>query len=257
MPRRLRFVFEDGQVVGVVQRPYGTNYATWEHPLTPYYRQKEDAAEWLPVHPKAGRLSYRNWMGITIEPGQDGKGTRRIARTVRERRNSSRTPDFDLMVGGWVMDNMKPVDFTLDAYPGFPGLGEDGEDRVRQMVDAANAAASALRKALKNACQLNGKSADLVEETFYTETEEEFMGAVRRIIEGADAEVEETWHRTLKAQAVRMFDERVLGGLSDRDMKGIETRVFARRNLLGVLGKPVRKLLDLPAPAQEKKEKHA
>ncbi len=257
MPRRLRFVFEDGQVVGVVQRPYGTNYATWEHPLTPYYRQKEDAAEWLPVHPKAGRLSYRNWMGITIEPGQDGKGTRRIARTVRERRNSSRTPDFELMVGGWAMDNMKPVDFTLDAYPGFPGLGEDGEDRVRQMVDAANAAASALRKALKNACQLSGKSADLVEETFYTETEEEFMGAVRRIIEGADAEAEEIWHRTLKAQAVHMFDERVLGGLSDRDMKGIETRVFARRNLLGVLGKPVRKLLDLPAPSQEKKEKQA
>ena len=68
MPRRLRFVFKEDRVVGVVQRPYGTNYAAWEHPLTPYYSKKEDDPEWLPVHPKAGRLSYRNWLGITMEP---------------------------------------------------------------------------------------------------------------------------------------------------------------------------------------------
>lgn len=257
MPRRLRLAFREDRVTGVVQRPYGTNYATWEHPLTPYYRKSEDDPVWLPVHPKAGRLSYRNWLGVTMEPGQEGKGTRRTARAVRECSNRYRTPDFELMVGGWAMDNMKPLDFSLDQYPGFPGLDEEGQDRVHRFVEAANAAASALRKALKNACQLDGKFAEAAIETFFAETEEEFMAAVRKIIDSAATEVEEAWHRTLKKQTVRMFDERVLGGLTYHDIAGIERRVVARRNLLGALGKQVRKLLDLPAPAKEKKEKQA
>lgn len=56
MPRRLRLVGDD-RVTGVVQRPYGTNYGLWHHPLTPYYRQKE-GAELLPVHPASGKLPY-------------------------------------------------------------------------------------------------------------------------------------------------------------------------------------------------------
>ena len=256
MPRRLRFVFIEERVVGVVQRPYGTNYAAWEHPLTPYYRKKEDDPEWLPVHPRAGRLSYRNWLGLTMEPAGDGKGTRRTARTVRECHNRSHGPDFELMVGGWAMDNMKPLDFSLDQYPAFPGLEEEGQDRVRQLVEAANAATSALRKALKTACQLDGKFAEAVIETFFAETEGEFTAAVRRIIDSTGTEVEEAWLRTIRKQAVRMFDERVLGGLIDHDIKGIEDRVIARNRLLGILAKQVRKLLGLPVPVK-KKEKQA
>ena len=256
MPRRLRFVFsKEDRVVGVVQRPYGTNYAAWEHPLTPYYRQKEDAAEWLPAHPKAGRLSYRNWLGVTMEPGQEGKGTRRTARTVRECRNRSRTPDFELMVGGWTMDNMKPVSFSLDKYPAFPGLGQDGEDRIRRFVEAANAASRALLKQLKAACRLAGTSSDMVADSFFAETEEEFMRTVRRIIDGTGPEVEEAWHRTLKDRTLCMFDDHVLGGLTDRDIAGIESRVIARRKLLATLVTQVRKEMDLPLP--DKKEKQA
>ncbi|MCC7545647.1 MAG: type I-E CRISPR-associated protein Cse1/CasA, partial [Aquabacterium sp.] len=63
MPRRLRLVFNPaGDVEGVIQRPYGTNYTNWIHPLSPYYRQKA-GSEVLPVHPKPGKLSYRNWLG--------------------------------------------------------------------------------------------------------------------------------------------------------------------------------------------------
>ncbi|MFN4131195.1 MAG: type I-E CRISPR-associated protein Cse1/CasA, partial [Paracoccaceae bacterium] len=47
MPRRLRLVAEAGQITGVVQRPWGTNYAKWKHPLSPYYRMKP-GEEWLP-----------------------------------------------------------------------------------------------------------------------------------------------------------------------------------------------------------------
>ena len=255
MPRRLRLVFEDERVVAVAQKPYGTNYAAWTHPLTPYYRQREDAPDWLPVHPKTGRLSYRNWLGITMEAVGEEKGTRRTATTVREYENRPRSPDFELMVGGWAMDNMKPVDFTLDTYPGFPGLGEDGEDRVRRLVNAANAASGALRKAFKAARRLDGTALDTAVETFFAGTEEEFEASVRGIIGDMGAEVEETWHGTLRKQVLRMFDERVVDGLAHHDIAEIEKRVTARRNLLAALEKRVRKELDLPL--QDKKGRRA
>ena len=255
MPRRLRLVFRDERVVGVMQRPYGTNYATWEHPLTPYYRQKEDDLEWLPVHPKAGRLSYRNWLGVTMEPAGNVQGTRRPARTVRDclNRPPSRLPDFELMVGGWAMDNMKPVDFALDTYPGFPGLGEAGEDRVRRLVEAANVASGALRQALKAACRLDGTSRDTAVEAFFAETEDAFTQSVGEIIDDVGTEVEKAWHKTLRKQVLRMFDERALGGLADHDVAEVKRRVIAKRNLLAALEKRVRATLELATP--DKKEK--
>ena len=251
MPRRLRLVFENGRVVGVVQRPYGTKYAQWEHPLTPYYRQKEDDPAWLPVHPKAGRLSYRNWLGVTIRSAGDGNGTRRPARVVREYGVRLRPPDFELLVGGWAMDNMKPVDFSLDTYPGFPELDGNAEGRVRQLVEASNSASGALREALKAGCLLDGTSAATAVEAFFAETEGDFEASVRRVIDGAGEEIEEAWHRTLRDRAIRMFDERVLDGLTDRDIAGIERRVIARRNLLAALAKQVREKMKLPVPSKK------
>lgn len=248
MPRRLRLVFRDEQAVGVVQRPYGTNYAAWEHPLTPYYRQKEDAPEWLPVHPRPGRLSYRNWLGVTMESARNGQGTRRTARTVHEVGNRFNSPRFELIVGGWAMDNMKPLDFVLHTYPGFRSLGEDGEERVHQLVDAASTALGALRKALKAACRLGGAAADQVAEGFFAGTEEEFSVSILRITKGTGTDVEVAWHRTLRNQAIHMFDQRVLDGLTDHDIAGIERRVIAKRNLLAVLKKQLRQRLGLPIP---------
>ena len=251
MPRRLRLVFENDRVVGVVQRPYGTNYTAWEHPLTPYYRRKEDDLEWFPVHPKAGRLSYRNWLGITMEPAGDGTGTRRTASAFREYYNRPKVPDSELMLGGWAMDNMKPVDFSLDTYPAFPGLDNDGEVRVSRLVEAANTAAGALRKALTLACRLDGTSRDTAVEAFFAQTEMDFAASVRRVVEGTCEEVEEAWHRTLRGQAISMFDECALRGLSDHDVATIEKRVTARRNLLAALEKRMREAMDLPMPSNK------
>ena len=255
MPRRLRLRFKDDSVTGVVQKPYGTNYVAWEHPLTPYYRRKEDDAEWLPVHPKAGRLSYRNWLGVTLRSGHGEGGTRRVAANVRAYCQRPRVPDFELLVGGWAMDNMKPVDFSFAAYPGFPGLNEDAHDRVRGLVDAANIAAGSLRKALKAASLLDGTAADAVTEAFFVGTQDEFSESVRKIVAGLKEDVEIAWHKTLRNEAVRMFDERIVHDLSNHDLAAIEKRVMAKRNLLSALAKQVRKELNLPMPG--KKEKRA
>ena len=73
MPRRLRLVGDGGRITGVIQRPYGTNYAGWDHPLTPYYRLKL-TDEWLPKHPRAGLFGYRHWLGVVMAAQDDGDG---------------------------------------------------------------------------------------------------------------------------------------------------------------------------------------
>ena len=253
MPRRLRLVFDTGQVTGVIQRPYGTNYSYWVHPLTPYFRRKEDDLEWLPVHPGAGRLSYRNWLGINLSNRQNGTGTRRIAQVFRAYNNRPNAPECELLVGGWAMDNMKPVDFTLDTYPSFPSLDEDGKDRVQCLVEAANAASGAVRRALKVVCLLDGTSLASLVEAFFAETEEGFVASVRRITDGGGREVEEDWYSLLTRVAGRVFDEQVLTGLVDHDVADIEKRVMAKRNLHGELARRLRSRLNLPPPGKKER----
>ena len=253
MPRRIRLVFSDDQVVGAVQRPYGTNYAAWDHPLTPYYRKKEDDPNWLPVHPKAGRLNYRNWMGITLKPSLEGRGTKRTAKAVQVVQAHNRAPDFELLVGGWAMDNMKPVNFSLDKYPGFPSLDDEGEFRIHSLVEAADLASSEVRKALKLACQLDGKAAEIVVEEYFFVTEEKFKIAVSQIIDGKGTEVELNWHRTVRDEALRTFDEHALDGLNELGIAAIEKRIVAKRKLMGVLAKRVRTVLNLPIPGKKDK----
>ena len=154
------------------------------------------------------------------------------------------------------MDNMKPVDFFLDRYPAFPGLDDDGEDRVRRLVEAANTASGALRAALQKACQMGGTSAGAVLEEFFAVTEAEFTASIGAIVRdrNGDTEIEEKWYGTLRNLAVRMFEDRVTTGLADLDVSAIEKRVVARRNLFGVLKKKVREKLELPVPkARERK----
>ena len=255
MPRRLRLIFGKGKVTGVVQRRYGTNYAHWEHPLSPYYRSKEDDPEWLPAHPKGGRLSYRNWLGVTVGSGNRGKGTRRLAKAVDAINNKPRGPDFEILAGGWAMNNMKAVDFSLDTYPSFAGLSEDDQDRVYGLVDAANVAVRSLLTALRSAGLPGGSAAHVISETFFAVTQDEFEASVKRIGGDPSCEAEKSWHRTLTNQAIDMFDNLVVDGLYDHDVAIIEKRVIAKRKLLGVLAKNVRKALDLPLPPKKEKQK--
>ena len=126
MPRRLRLLFEGDTMTGVVQKKHGTHYALWQHPLSPYYCEKPGAAL-LPVHPKPGRISYRNWLGLAFGQGSE---TRKVAASVRRFHHFlSNPPPAELLVGGWAMSKMKPMDFDLNVYPTFR-LDETAELRM-------------------------------------------------------------------------------------------------------------------------------
>ena len=248
MPRRLRLVFGDNRIIGVVQKRYGTSYEAWEHPLSPYYRQRESDTEWLPVHPKPGRLSYRNWLGISMEPGYAKKGIRRLARAIREYGSRSSAPNFEVLTGGWAMDNMKPTDFAVHICPGFPSLHEDAADRIWSVVESANAASGAVRNALRETWKTNTgftTAIDAVVESFFAETEESFKRAVARIIDGYGPEVEVSWHQTIKHLALLKFDQCTMESLAYYDIKNIALRIAERRKLMFSLNGKVSKILDL------------
>lgn len=253
MPRRLRLVAGDGGISGVVQRPYGANYAGWVHPLTPYYRQKA-GAELLPKHPKAGAFGYRNWLGVVAARRSEG-GLAERARMVNVWRARSREW-ADVIVAGWAMDNMKPRDFTFSRAP-LLDLPDDQADRLQGMIEAAEALAVALRGALAPVLA-EGEGREAAREAFYLRTQpllEARLGVL------ADPGVAAGWLADLRGVAVGMFDDLALPGLAERDTRDQAEIVAARRNLTaafagyGKLGQGAYQALGLPVP--EKKGKAA
>ena len=246
MPRRLRLIFDDDRVTGVVQVRYGTNYARWLHPLSPYYC-REAGGELLPVHPKPGRVSYRNWLGLAF-----GRGTelRVAAKSVQRYHGLADAPPAETLAGGWAMSNMKPLDFTLHTYPTFP-LDKAMDMRVAALVEAADFVFKQLRRSLKRALMLQGTADAVVQETFFTETEPRFVHAIQSIADGLGQEVETAWLNDLRRAALGIYDRHVLPGLAAADMARIEAKVDARRAFVASLAKPggVRRILCLAEAA--------
>ena len=255
MPRRLRLVCREESVTGVVQRPYGTRYAHWSHPLSPYYRRKPDE-EPLPVHPSPGRVSYRNWLGLAFGQGNE---QRTPAASVRRFHSLTNAPAAEVLAGGWAMSNMKPLDFDLHVYPTFR-LDESAELRTGALVEAANSASQELMKGLKKATGVKVQAFEPVREAFFAGTESDFVEATKSIAAGVGGEVEQSWLSNLRRTALTLFDRQTVPALTERRTVGntasIEATVNARRNLLAAFSKPtgVRKALALSNDEQEDME---
>ena len=248
MPRRLRLQIDADAVRGVIRKTHGTNYEGWQHPLSPHRRRKP-GAEPLPVHPKPGRVSYRNWLGLAFGKGSE---TRAVAESVRRYNTMPDPPPAEILAGGWAMNNMTAADFNVHAYPAFQ-LGDEEEFRVGSLVEAANQAAWELRTALRKAVKADGSAASAFEESFFADTEAEFVAAVRSIIAGDARETEEGWLARLREAALRLFDGHAVPALADRNLPRIEVIVAARRNLLFAFSKRkgIRDKLGLPGRDKE------
>lgn len=250
MPRRLRLVAEASGVTGVIQRPYGTNYARWKHPLSPYYRMKP-GTEWLPKHPRAGRFGYRNWLGIIArEAGNDLAELSLALRDWGQRRGGG-----SVIVAGWAMDNMKPRDFTLSAEP-FLDLAPEVEDRLVALIRGAEAAGVALRGALEPVLD-GGEAREAEREAFFLATEPRFATHLAALKAGADPRI--GWLADLRAQALSQFDALAVPGIDQRETDQIRQIVEARKFLglafggYGKQGKTLFDALDLPLPAKKGK----
>lgn len=230
MPRRLRLLPDgDGGVTGLVQRPHGTHYAGWVHPLTPYYRAKP-ADPPLPMHPQPGGFGYRNWIGPVLA---DARGLRTPASTVTD--SALRVEEATLLIAGWDMDNMKPRDFLLSRQPRI-SLDIDAHDRVLGMIAAAECAGKALAAALMTIAgteTVKGVRVEALREDFFASTQDAFEARVRAVTQGADhATVCVGWRDDLRRAALRIVDWEARSGIETLRPEKVAERLAARRNVL-------------------------
>lgn len=309
MPRRIRLVFEENTerrpcdlmgpdviddviVTGYVTRPWGTSYEAWgrAHPLSPYYRPKKDDP-FLPLHLKTSRLGYRQWIGLVME---DQDGLRVPATCVTEfykRAGNFRGDDTQilrdtrLLVAGYSMDNMKPLDFGEALLPLIVTNDENVNGALRNLARAwvkaadlvANQLVSAVKRALdgeKGNADRNSTTFDAVKSRFWADTEREFYDELRlartafevrageEIID-PDNRLKEThgkrWLAVLRKHALRIFDDAV--PIESAESDKIED-VIAGRKMLGVslagMGPVGRELFKhLTQPEVEAKSKKA
>nr|RDS94867.1 type I-E CRISPR-associated protein Cse1/CasA [Cereibacter sphaeroides f. sp. denitrificans] len=248
MPRRLRLVAKAESVIGVIQKPYGTNYALWKHPLSPYYRVKA-GTEWLPKHPRAGRFGYRNWLGILAQDARSELSE--LALSLRDWRH--RDGGGSVIVAGWAMDNMKPRDFTLSMEP-FLKLDPEAEDCLVALIRAADAAGAALRDALEPLLAA-GDAREAERESFFMATEMQFATHLQALRAGADPRAE--WLKDLKRQALRQFNTLALPAIEQRETDRIQKIVEAGKFLdlafagYGKQGKAIFDALGLPLPEKK------
>lgn len=232
MPRRLRLVGGD-RITGVIQKPYGINYAGWEHPLTPHYRQKKEGSELLPTHPRAGAFGYRNWLGVVMNMPGDDRDLRRRARALDsyERRVLLRhRAGASVIVAGWAMDNMKPRDFTWSRQPLLPIDSEAGLTLVA-MIQSAEVFGSVLRGALKGVAG-EGSALDALREEFFTRTQASFEEGIGELLAGTPpADAAARWLRAMERVALAIFDRQALPGLDQKRPEAMREVILAREGL--------------------------
>jgi CRISPR system Cascade subunit CasA len=265
MPRRLRLVFGEGHCVitgdegevatGVIQRPYGANYQGWVHCLTPYYYDAKKQK--LPKHPKPGTFGYPNWLGVLFNTENADRAT-----CIQNFQQDFKAPAH-VLVGGWAMDNMKPLDFIWSEAPLFL-LSEGAEDFAVHFVMAAQDAAKCLTDCLKKCLtEDDGYKGTVarVRETFFEQSQAGFETALAALANGEDAQATaENWRQVLQSTALGLFDRHALGQLLGSDMDKTEIIVNARQKLVWAFqghsrfGKKIFTLLDLPLPVKRKKE---
>ena len=279
MPRRIRLQFEDCEgrpcsltnsrdtvvVAKYRTKNYGVNYVseTFDHPLSPYYRQREGAVR-LPVHPKPGGISYRLWPGLVCRRG-DGLGD--PAQTVRHWR-SKEVGNARIVAFGYDMDNMKARAWVEGEMPIWQlpvEIQHCLEDFVCTSTAGAEVVARLLTNAVKSALFDSPKNAPgdyrFIAESFYRETEPRFQASLsvaRQVIENnidSDDPAQEArrqWREKMADRARQLFDHFApADGLEDRDMqRHVKASFFLHLALRGQ-GKEGRSLftaLDLPLP---------
>ena len=255
-PRRLRLVTQDDAVTLVIQKPWGTNYevAAWRHPLTPYYRM---GLEFLPRHPKPGLFGYRNWRGVIL---QAETGLRPAA--LEQYLRSSEGARCSLIVAGWAMDNMKPLDFLWSEQPVFP-LSEDEEDRAAACVEAAEQAGYAVAACVRDAVgegDVRSGAGQRAREAFFTATQSAFEEMLEAISAGKLFAALE-WVAALRRAALPIFDGEVVPGLPDLAETRRREAIEARSKLIAAFagrppfGKKIFDPLGLEIPAKQARQR--
>ncbi|MEO0800297.1 MAG: type I-E CRISPR-associated protein Cse1/CasA, partial [Pseudomonadota bacterium] len=307
MPRRIRLVFEaieDGQVCdltgerddvmvsGYVTRPWGTNYSAWSkrHPLSPYYLPKKGDVEYLPLHAKSSRFGYRQYLGLALESEDELRLPAKCVTAFRETRagefsgeQKQAMKDCQILVAGYAMDNMKPLDFAEALVPliisGNPTSDKHVHNTARGFVKGADETARLLVSSVKRALYGERKDAardstvlEPVANRFWSDTERDFYDALRdaadRLISpdgvpvtrpgDTKQDLADSWLLILKRHAFQIFDDVV--PIDSAEAARIADVVAGRKSLglalagHGAIGKKLFFALTLSPPTNKKRK---
>lgn len=292
MPRRIRLVFSENaerspcSLTGVVDEivctgftmaPWGVNYGIWQHPLTPYYASRAGDEVLLPVHAPAGRLGYRQWLGLVYDgPSQNPASAIKSARKrLRDLGNPWRDGSR-LLAGGYAMDNMKALAFTEAEMPLHtldPEVAVIVEKIARLMIESAVIASRILGQALRRGI-FGAKTEVRVDQTLLYAAVERFWEATEHhfhaeLDKAADFSVDDPdgvrhdalaqhWRKVLRGAAYKIFDDtapidsfRVLE--AEDVVEGRKSLAFAMEGY-GKLGADFFKALGLTPPEIKSKK---
>lgn len=287
MPRRISLVIEENTlgapcaITGVIEelivriyrtRPWGVNYQSVTHPLTPTYTTKP-GAEWLPVHPQPGGVAYRQWLSYV-----QSSETRRPAACIVQARQRLQVINGTaprIMIVGYDMDNMKARSFVEAEMPllfaSEPLKQDVFEQLCNRLISCANEVAGLLVGQIRFVLEDQGNNLDLVRETFFKSTElaffkhlEDGLKEIESRQETGDllADLGMNWlGKGLAPQALAIFDRQIPIGaiISSANLKKIEKLADARSNLAtglkgyGSAGKRIFTALQLEPPKAKKK----
>ena len=288
MPRRIRLIFSpaESEACALTGRAdemlvrqfrtknFGTNYEGWVHPLTPHYRQKPGKTPpLLPIHGQPAGISYRDWLGLAMSQGGDGREPSACIRHLLREMNLSASQRWRLSAFGYDMDNMKARGWVESEMPLFDLSDEDKAEQLRDLahalVAAAEIAAFELTRAVKVALYETPKDApgdfSFIAERFWRDTEMAFFDALRSLADRLAAEPDDedpaepqrrAWPAVLSRSALDIFDEKApTEGLEDEAMKRLVSARYGLVATLRGIGKQGAKLfehLSLMTPAQKR-----
>ena len=289
MPRRIRLSFEDANgrscdltgnddfvvVANYRTKNYGTDYTEgFEHPLTPYYREKADAAK-RPVHAKPGSITYRSWPGLVV---RSTDGLRYPAQVVRHcRKRWHNWIETRIVVFGYDMKQQKARAWIQGEMPIWlleNTARESIEDFIHMVAKGAGRVGSLLARAVKSALYERPSDAKgdygFMVERFDRETEGTFFSALKEAVEStrrspdaADPTIRarENWMSEAAAAARRLFDEHAPAErLEHRDMHRHVKARFCLDLALNGRGKEGRLLFEdlvIVSPERARKRKEA
>lgn len=270
MPRRIRLNFDvlssghcevcgtssENLISSYKELPGGASYNKWLHPLSPHYEQTtKGVTSILPVHAQPGGLSYRHWLGLVIQDGNDKKMPARILHEFYGRWKSNW--QFRLWAFGFDMDNMKArcwYESTMPLLCSEETIRVKYEESVAGMIKAATEVLSNTRGAVKKAWfrrsgDVKGDTS-FIDSTFWQQTESAFYWVIRDLL-GALEKGDETltqsnmWLSVLCNQSIRLFDCHAWEGpIEDADPKRV---VIARKEMeLFNRSKKIKDLLGIP-----------
>lgn len=263
----------DGLIRGFYAKNYGLNYkGAWSHPLSPYYKLKE---EWLPLHPQPGGIGYRHWLGWVLGVSDPKETALRPARTVVLATDGMRLrqigPSLRLWAFGYDMDNMKARCWYEARLPLY-GLADCGPEAQRMLstsvagwLAGARQAALALRNAVKDAwfggdargdfSAVDASFWNATEGMFYSELLHPCIEALRAdpMAEPDTLELRQRWHAELRRTVFHLFDQDFVGA-GPIERQHPRRAAEARHKLdMALKDKKLLEALRLPLPEKPKR----